>query len=47
MISVDEYCEDIEIKDVSNVITIKEIGIETDGVWKGTYKQIPKPLTQT
>jgi len=29
------------------VITIKEIGVETDGVWKGTYKQIPKPLTQS
>jgi len=29
------------------VVTIKEIGLETDGVWRGTYKQIPKPLTQS
>ena len=29
------------------VITVKEIGAETDGVWRGTYKQIPKPLTQS
>jgi len=29
------------------VIDVKDIGIATDGIWRGTYKQIKQPLTQT
>jgi len=29
------------------VIDVKDISISTDGIWRGTYKQIKQPLTQT
>ena len=32
---------------LSNIIFIKDIGVATDGEWKGTYKPLKKPITQS
>ena len=32
---------------LNNIIYIKDIGIATDGVWKGTYRPIKKIVTQS